>query len=131
MMVSRVPTYSFKRLKVPQPYIFPRLVAVGLLVGGLAGYPWRTLAFCGIAYVTTFPFSIRSYRRLRAEAERMHNAGADAGEDDARNAQNTDDGKDERGKGRLPLRPICRAANQQQKAKDLPDQRSRGDRTST
>src|SRR3546814_1343248 len=43
MMVSRVPTYSFKRLKVPQPYVLPMLVAVGLLVGGLAGYPWRTL----------------------------------------------------------------------------------------
>src|SRR3546814_20364763 len=100
MMVSRVPTYSFKRLKVPQPYVLPMLVAVGLLVGGLAGYPWRPLAFCGIAYVTTFPFSIRSYRRLRADAERLHTAGAHSGEDDASNAQNTDNGKTScRGRG--------------------------------
>src|SRR3546814_20408634 len=112
MMVSRVPTYSFKRLKVPQPYVLPMLVAVGLLVGGLAGYPWRTLAFCGIAYVTTFPFSIRSYRRLRAEAERMHNAGADAGDEDARHAQNRADEKKETAKGRLSLHPIRRSTKQ-------------------
>src|SRR3546814_6048193 len=36
MMVSRVPTYSFKRLKVPQPYVLPMLVAVAI-----GGATWR------------------------------------------------------------------------------------------
>lgn len=78
LMVSRMPTFSFKRLKIPQRYILPLLVVVGLLVAGLAGRPWLVLTIVAILYLMTFPFSVLSFRRLKAEAERLHDGSEDA-----------------------------------------------------
>jgi CDP-diacylglycerol--serine O-phosphatidyltransferase len=72
LMVSQVPTYSFKRFKVPQPYVLPLFVVIGLMVAGLAGRPWLVLTLVAILYLMTFPFSIRSFHRLKEEAERLH-----------------------------------------------------------
>jgi CDP-diacylglycerol--serine O-phosphatidyltransferase len=77
LMVSQVPTYSFKRFKVPQPYVLPFFVIVGLMLAGLAGRPWHVLTMLAIMYLLTFPFSYRSFRRLKAEAERLHEDGID------------------------------------------------------
>lgn len=85
LMVSQLPTYSFKRSKVPQPYVLPFFVIVGLMLAGLAGRPWHVLSLVAIMYLLTFPFSYRSFRRLKAEAERLHEDGDDdaaAGPDD-------------------------------------------------
>jgi CDP-diacylglycerol--serine O-phosphatidyltransferase len=72
LMVSHLPTYSFKKVKVPQEYVLFILVAAGLLVAGLAGAPWRTLTVVAVLYLCSVPFAFRSYHRLRREAERMH-----------------------------------------------------------
>lgn len=69
IMVSRMPTFSFKKLKVPQKYVLPGLAGVGLIVAGMASFPWTTLSIAGLAYMATFPFSVRSFRRLKQEAE--------------------------------------------------------------
>ena len=82
LMVSRVPTYSFKRLKIPQHYILPLLVVVGLMVAGMAGRPWLVLTIVAILYLSTFPFSVRSFQRLKAEAERLHDDNAETGSPD-------------------------------------------------
>ena len=84
LMVSRLPTYSFKRLKVPQLYVLPFLVVVGLMLAGLAGRPWHVLTLFTVMYLMTFPFSYRSFRRLKAEADRLHEGGDDddSGADD-------------------------------------------------
>lgn len=81
MMVSRVPTYAFKRIRVPQAYVLPLVVGVGFLVAGLAGFPWKVMAGVAVLYLLSLPLSIRSYARLRAEAERLHAEG-DAAEVD-------------------------------------------------
>lgn len=72
LMVSQIPTYSFKRFKVPQPYVLPLFVLVGLMLAGLAGRPWLVLTVFAGMYLMTFPFSIRTFHRLKAEAERLH-----------------------------------------------------------
>lgn len=72
LMVSRLPTYSFKRIKIPQQYVVILLVAAGLVVAGLAIAPWRTLTAFAAVYILLIPFAGRSYLRLRREAERMH-----------------------------------------------------------
>lgn len=74
LMVSRLPTFSFKKVKIPTAAIVPLLVVVGLLVAGLAGAPWRTLTIVGLLYIVSFGYSSYTYRRLRIEAERMHDA---------------------------------------------------------
>lgn len=80
LMVSRLPTFSFKKVKIPTAAILPLLVVVGLLVAGMAGAPWRTLTLVGLAYIVSFGYSAYSYRRLKAEAERMHGE-RDSGDD--------------------------------------------------
>lgn len=77
LMVSRLPTYSFKRIKIPQQYVVVLLVAAGLVVAGLASTPWRTLTALAVLYLLLIPFAGRSYIRLRREARRMHHDGAD------------------------------------------------------
>lgn len=92
MMVSRVPTYSFKRIRVPQAYVLPLVVCVGFFMAGLAGFPWKVLTGVSILYLLTMPLSVRSYARLRAEAERLHAKGdadetADGASEDPKNPE--------------------------------------------
>ena len=72
LMVSRLPTFSFKKIKIPTAAILPILIVAGLLVAGLAGAPWRTLTLIGLVYIVSFGYSAWTFRRLKAEAERMH-----------------------------------------------------------
>ena len=71
LMVSAIPTYSGKKARVPQGLVIPMLIVVGVLVAAMVNAPWRTLAGLGLLYLLCIPFSIRSYRRLKAEAEKM------------------------------------------------------------
>lgn len=80
LMVSRLPTFSFKRVKVPQQYVVVVLVMAGLFVAGLAIAPWRSLTALAVLYVLLIPFAGLSYLRLRREAERMHYESEEADE---------------------------------------------------
>jgi len=77
LMVSTLPTWSFKNFKVPQEYILPVLLGAGLFVAILVSEPWAAFALSGIVYVTIIPLGVRSYRRLRAEAEALARAAAE------------------------------------------------------
>jgi CDP-diacylglycerol---serine O-phosphatidyltransferase len=74
MMVSRVPTYSFKRVRVPREYIGLVLLGVGILVAGLLNQPWYTLAAIEIAYMVSIPFSLKAHERLKRGDTRDHAA---------------------------------------------------------
>jgi CDP-diacylglycerol---serine O-phosphatidyltransferase len=76
LMVSQWPTFSFKGIRVPQKFVIPVLAGVGLIAAMLVSTPWLTLALIGIAYLISLPFSLRQYRRLRSEAEKLHAAAA-------------------------------------------------------
>lgn len=67
LMVSRVPTYSFKRLRVRRNYVLPMLLAVALLGALVASYPWFVLTVVGLLYSASIPFSARAWRRLQRE----------------------------------------------------------------
>jgi len=71
LMVSWIPTFSLKGIRVPQWLVVPILAGVGLLAAALVSAPWLTLAGIGIAYVATIPWSFREFRRLRSEAQRL------------------------------------------------------------
>ena len=99
LMVSELPTYSFKRFKVPRRFLLPAMAIVGLAAAGFAGQPWVTLFVLLAAYMATFPLSHRSLQRLRENAERLQ------GDDDQ---DDRDDRDDEPGDGTkpVPLRPV-------------------------
>jgi CDP-diacylglycerol--serine O-phosphatidyltransferase len=69
LMVSQVPTFSLKSDRIPQRYVLPILLAVGLTAGFFASAPWLTMAAVCILYIGSIPFSFRLYRRLRAASQ--------------------------------------------------------------
>lgn len=76
LMVSRIPTYSGKRLRVPHEYVLPMLLLVGLLAAFMVTAPWTTLTVLGVIYLASIPLSVRSYGRLRRQAAELHELGA-------------------------------------------------------
>jgi CDP-diacylglycerol--serine O-phosphatidyltransferase len=64
LMVSQVPTFSFKRIRVPHHNVVPALLVVGLLAACLVSLPWITLLMVGLAYICSIPLSISSYGKL-------------------------------------------------------------------
>ena len=69
LLVSTLPTWSFKNFKVPRDYVLPLLLSTGLFVAALLAEPWLALALAGVCYLGMLPFSVRSYLRLKREAE--------------------------------------------------------------
>jgi CDP-diacylglycerol--serine O-phosphatidyltransferase len=77
LLISTLPTWAFKNFKVPAEHVLPALLGTGALAVLLASAPWAALALVGLIYAGMLPFSVRSYRRLKAEAEAMRGGLAD------------------------------------------------------
>ncbi|NVJ91692.1 MAG: CDP-diacylglycerol--serine O-phosphatidyltransferase [Methylocystaceae bacterium] len=67
-MVSRIPTFSFKKAKVPHVYVLPVMLAVGLFVAFLVSAPWAMLSVIGAIYLGSMPMSIKSHRDWKKRA---------------------------------------------------------------
>jgi CDP-diacylglycerol--serine O-phosphatidyltransferase len=62
-MISAMPTFTLKKVHVPHKFVLPLMVLIALSTAALFSRPWITLTFLAIGYVSTFPFSIVSYRK--------------------------------------------------------------------
>ncbi len=71
LLVSTLPVWSFKNFKVPAEYVLPMLLGTGVFAAVLVADPWAALAAAGLLYVAMLPLSLRSFRRLKHEAEAM------------------------------------------------------------
>jgi len=71
LMVSRVPTFSLKRFRVPKEWVLPTLLAFGAAAAFLTTEPWATLLTVGVVYIGSIPVGILRYRRLRRAAEAL------------------------------------------------------------
>lgn len=67
MMVSTIPSWSAKRVKVPPRFVLPLLLGVGAYVAVLVAEPWAALAAAGLIYVGVVAASVRAYRRLERD----------------------------------------------------------------
>jgi CDP-diacylglycerol--serine O-phosphatidyltransferase len=65
LMISRLPTFSFKKVKVKRQHALPLLLGVVLVVALFLSDPWYTLVGLAIVYLATFPFSLRAHARFR------------------------------------------------------------------
>jgi CDP-diacylglycerol--serine O-phosphatidyltransferase len=74
LMVSTLPTWSFKNFKVRSEYVLPMLLGIGIYVAFLLTEPWAALGAAGLIYAAMLPFSARSYLRLKREAEGANSA---------------------------------------------------------
>ncbi|HRC26439.1 MAG TPA: phosphatidylcholine/phosphatidylserine synthase [Alphaproteobacteria bacterium] len=66
LMVSRIPTFSTKQLRIPARLAMPVLGLAALGIAAMIHAPWITLTCASIAYIGSIPFSFRAYRRLEA-----------------------------------------------------------------
>lgn len=68
LMVSKVPTYSTKALRLKPSWVIPVMLGVGTLAAFMVTDPWRTLSVVGFVYLLSIPISAWTYRRnvLRA-----------------------------------------------------------------
>lgn len=66
--VSRIPTYSLKQFRVPQKFVLPTLLVVGLTAAFLVSAPWATCIAILLAYIASIPFAMHSFRRLQKAA---------------------------------------------------------------
>ncbi|MCX7630904.1 MAG: CDP-diacylglycerol--serine O-phosphatidyltransferase [Geminicoccaceae bacterium] len=67
LMVSRVPTFSAKKLRLEPEQIVPALAIAGLVMAFLVTEPWLTLSILALAYLASIPFSVFVAFRMRRE----------------------------------------------------------------
>ncbi len=69
LMVSRIPTFSTKKVKLPAKFGMPVLAFAALLIAALVHAPWQTLTVCGLLYASSIFFAVRNFRKLQKEHE--------------------------------------------------------------
>lgn len=62
LMVSRIPTYSLKRLRLRQKHTMPLLAAVALFAAALASEPWMTIVICSLLYMASIFHASKRYK---------------------------------------------------------------------
>lgn len=71
LMVSKIPTFSGKRFRVPHEYVLPMLLLVGVLAAFLVTEPWTTITLIGVLYAGSIPVSARAFRKLKKQAAEL------------------------------------------------------------
>jgi CDP-diacylglycerol--serine O-phosphatidyltransferase len=69
LLISRIPTLSFKTVHVPARAVAPLLVGVGLLAAGIIQYPLICLAAVLVLYLAHIPYALYRYRWLAGHPE--------------------------------------------------------------
>jgi len=67
LAVSRIPTFSFKRLKISQALVLPTMVVVAVVTALAVAEPWATLLLILLAYLCSIPLSLSAHRRLQQQ----------------------------------------------------------------
>jgi CDP-diacylglycerol--serine O-phosphatidyltransferase len=70
LLVSTLPVWSFKKIKVPAHHVLPLILGTTAFAILLVADTWAALAAAGLIYLVMVPFSVRSFRRLGDEGFR-------------------------------------------------------------
>ncbi len=68
LMVSKIPTYSLKRILIPRHAAIFLLLGIGIYVSLLIFYTFETLFFTGIIYLLLIPISLFDYKHKNKDA---------------------------------------------------------------
>jgi CDP-diacylglycerol--serine O-phosphatidyltransferase len=69
MMVSNIPTFSSKQIRIPVRMKVPALALFGILIASLLNNLWPTMTLIGVAYLFSLPFGLMHYQRRKRAAE--------------------------------------------------------------
>ncbi|MEK6703686.1 MAG: phosphatidylcholine/phosphatidylserine synthase [Planctomycetota bacterium] len=67
LMVSRIPMFSFKKIRVKRSLVVPLMVAFGMVVLAMFRDPWLTIPVVVWCYLFTLPFATVAHKRIWAE----------------------------------------------------------------
>jgi len=65
LMISKIPTYSFKRIAIPRSTTIFLLFGIGLYFGLLFVYTFEILFITGTIYICTIPISYLHFRKIK------------------------------------------------------------------
>lgn len=82
MMVSNIPTFSSKQIKISQGMKIPALALFTILIAGLINEPWPTLTLMGVVYLLVMPLGLRHYSKKAKALAAGHRDPDDADEDE-------------------------------------------------
>lgn len=71
LMISKVPLFSFKKVRVQRAAVVPIMAAFGFTVFALWRDPYMTISVLAALYVLSVPLSVRAHRRAMAEVRRL------------------------------------------------------------
>ena len=66
LVVSSLPTYSFKKIAIKAKHVVPAMIVVGAFITALVSAPWTTLSVVMLAYLGLIPISMRNYHNRMA-----------------------------------------------------------------
>lgn len=65
MMVSQVPTFSIKKIRIAPEQVLPTLLLASVVIVGLVVETWLTLSLIGLLYLLSIPVGVVVARRMR------------------------------------------------------------------
>jgi CDP-diacylglycerol--serine O-phosphatidyltransferase len=65
LMISRIPTFSIKQIKIKPSFRLPALLLMAVLIAALASAPLLTLICVGVVYLVSIPVSVWMQLRVR------------------------------------------------------------------
>jgi CDP-diacylglycerol--serine O-phosphatidyltransferase len=65
MMVSHIPTFSSKQIRIPHKMSVPSLALFGILIAGLINAPWPTLTILFAGYLLAMPWGVLHYNKKK------------------------------------------------------------------
>ncbi len=65
LVVSRVPTFSLKQLRIKREAMVPSLFFIALFVASVTVYRWGALAVVSVVYLGSVPLSYLAYRKIK------------------------------------------------------------------
>ena len=81
LLISKIPTYSFKKIVVPRSTTIFLLFGVVLLFGLLLIFPFKVLVIGSAAYLLSIPLSIFHYQKFKKDFVKDNNINNDEPED--------------------------------------------------
>ena len=64
LLISKVPTFAFKKISIPRRMTIFALFGVVLFFGLLLIYTFKVLVICGLIYIFLIPFGFFHYQKI-------------------------------------------------------------------
>jgi CDP-diacylglycerol--serine O-phosphatidyltransferase len=70
LMISKIPTYSLKGIKVSRPFLIFLLLLIAVYFGSLINYPFNTLLATGCLYLSLIPISFVHFKIIKKRSSK-------------------------------------------------------------